>query len=80
MTLVMPSGVELISFKGFVWRSALRDASASATRLYDKVLGGSEGRISIKIPCKIKIRFTMYAAKTFAVESLCYKEVSAWNS
>jgi hypothetical protein len=80
MTLVMPSGVELIFLKLFVWRSDLRDANASTTRLSDKILGGSEGRISMKMPCKITTRFTMYAAKTFAVESLCYGEVSACSS
>ena len=80
MALVMPSGVELIFLKSFVCKSDLRHANASTTRLYDKILGGSEGRISMKIPCKITRRFTMYAAKTFAVESLCYSEISACSS
>ena len=50
MTLVIPSGVESIFLKLFICRSDLRDANASTTRLSDKILGGSEGRISMKIP------------------------------
>lgn len=70
MTSAMPSGVDLISSNGLLCRSDLRDASESRTSWSDRALGGSVGKMSMKIPCKIKIRLTMYAAKNFAVESL----------